>query len=97
MPQVWELVHRVLGYGAILLAVAAILTGLAKLTPKASTAVVGLYIAWAVLTAIAFIALEVRDPAAAAHSASQLARSIADVTVARVHNGFPFPPPLSST
>lgn len=57
--KVWELVHRVLGYGAILLAVAAILTGLAKLTPKASTAVVGLYIAWAVLTAIVFIALEV--------------------------------------
>jgi hypothetical protein len=57
--QVWEVIHKGAGYGALLLAVAAILTGLAKLAPKPSQAVVGLYIAWAVLTAVLFVGLEV--------------------------------------
>jgi hypothetical protein len=52
---VWEIVHKSCGYGAVILAIPTIFTGLKAIDPPASMAVQGLYAAWVAITLLTFI------------------------------------------
>ena len=60
LHQIWELVHRVGGYGAVVLSVAAIVTGLLVITPAASNGIIGVYLAWMALLLAIFCGLQVK-------------------------------------
>ena len=58
VPQAWEAVHRCGGYGAVIVAVAAVYTGMKQINPPTPPALVSAYVAWAATLAAVFVVLE---------------------------------------
>jgi hypothetical protein len=56
--QVWEGVHRLGGYGSLVIGIGAIYTGLKQIKPVASDLITGGYFGWVIATAIMFLSLE---------------------------------------